>query len=130
MTTRLMASLPGNKSMRPNNECSPSPTHRTASYAMRLVVATSRSLVLIHLTFSRRVDMPQLVYTLAEFLAMHGGSGVDDSGSELLPDEARITSMGGAIDPPADPDALLRTKRRYVELKLQQEERKWKAFKA
>jgi hypothetical protein len=60
---------------------------------------------------------------------MHGSETVPDPENrcELLPDGARIDQWG-MHDPPADPGALLRAKRRFVELKLQVEENAFNTF--
>lgn len=73
--------------------------------------------------------MATLVYSTAEFRSMHGGESVIDNENrcELFADGALI-NKGVQIDPPTDPQLLLRAKRRFIALKLKREKDAFELF--
>ncbi len=77
--------------------------------------------------------MPMVIETMFEFDARHSTNGpkLGDpiTSRELFPDGALRDSLGNQYEPPTEPGALLRAKRKYVALKLQLEEDAFKAFK-
>src|SRR4051794_38786263 len=113
------------RNMTPSSLRHRNPTTTRAVCAMRCCAAKFGAADLITL-FNEEIAMPIVIETIQEFDARHTKDGPKlgdaDSGCELFPDCAIRTSTGEQLEPPTEPSALLKAKRRYVAVQLRLEE--------